>query len=215
MHPAAALTAAVLLVGASAQPGSLSPSGAVPGVTLRRAPAAPACTLPSGALPSRTRAVFVLDTSGSMRGIGDGRADIFERVKGAINAYVRSERPDRVELFTFDSGLRARRSYVLPRDHARWNRDLAALRADGQNTYLYRSLAQALAPLAASELYATTVFVLTDGIDNDPDPDQTAARALGPFVLVGRSTRCITSRWAPPFPLTPRLPCGRAATRRA
>lgn len=138
------------------------------------------CALPAGPLPGQTRAVFILDTSGSMRGIGDGKADIFARVIAAVNAYVRAERPDRVELVTFDGGLRSTRGYDLPADRARWNSDLAALRADGQNTYLYRSVAQALAPLKAGG-YATTVLVLTDGIDNDPDPAQTAARALGAF----------------------------------
>ncbi|MEF2279065.1 vWA domain-containing protein [Deinococcus sp. YIM 134068] len=140
-----------------------------------------ACTLPAGPLPTGTRAVFILDTSGSMRGIGDGRADIFEGVKAAVNRYVRVARPRRVELVTFDTGPRPARGYTLPGDAARWNRDLAALRADGQNTYLYRSVARALTPLTTRERYATTVFVLTDGIDNDPDPRVSAARALAAF----------------------------------
>lgn len=188
MRPAAALLLPALLASGppshaqtiTAQPGR---PAAAPSVTLERAPtaSAPVCVLPAGSLPTRTRAVFLLDTSGSMRGIGDGRADIFERVKGAVNAYVRARRPDRVDLVTFDGGLRSSRGYALPGDAGRWNSDLAALRADGQNTYLYRSVAQALAPLAATPQAVTTVFLLTDGIDNDPDPAQTAARALGAF----------------------------------
>ncbi|MBB5235315.1 vWA domain-containing protein [Deinococcus budaensis] len=192
MRPAAvtllsALLAAGLACGPRSGARAAAPAPAetgTPGVTLRRAPAAPAsplaCALPPGPLPSQTRAVFILDTSGSMRGIGDGKADIFGRVVAAVNAYVRAERPDRVELVTFDGGLRSSRGYSLPGDRTRWNSDLAALRADGQNTYLYRSVAQALAPLKAGG-YVTTVLVLTDGIDNDPDPAQTAARALGAF----------------------------------
>ncbi|MBZ9714745.1 vWA domain-containing protein [Deinococcus multiflagellatus] len=126
------------------------------------------CALPEGgALPTRTRAVFVLDTSGSMRGIGDGQADIFERVKASIGAYVRGQRPDRVELLTFDSGLRSRRSFTQPAGTAAWNTALANLKADGKNTYLYRSLQGALAPLSAAGGDVTQVFVLTDGIDND------------------------------------------------
>lgn len=181
MRPAAALTVAVLLVGAAAQPSGSPAGSAAPGVTLRRAPAVAACTLPGEPLPSRTRAVFVLDTSGSMRGIGDGKANIFERVKAAMNAYVRAAQPDQVELVTFDGGLRTRQRYTLPRDRERWNSDLAALRADGRNTYLYRSLREALAPLNTAGRYVTTVFVLTDGINNDPDPRQTAQRALAAF----------------------------------
>lgn len=143
--------------------------------------AGPSCALPTGPLPTQTRAVFILDTSGSMRGIGDGRANIFGRVKAAVKGYVRGARPDQVELVTFDTGPRPARSYTLPGDAARWNADLAALRANGRNTYLYRSVARALAPLAARERYATTVFILTDGIDNDPKAQYTAERALAAF----------------------------------
>ncbi|GAA5513374.1 hypothetical protein Dcar01_02107 [Deinococcus carri] len=197
MRPAAALFLTALLASGPlvrAQSGPVSssatPSSAAPGVTLRRAPATPpapppqagaGCVLPTGPLPTGTRTVFILDTSGSMRGIGDGQADIFGRVKAAMNAYVRTGRPGRVELVTFDSGPRLRRSYTFPADAARWNADLAALRADGRNTYLYRSVAEALAPLKATPGDVTTVFLLTDGIDNDPDAGHTAQRALAAF----------------------------------
>ncbi|WP_104990922.1 VWA domain-containing protein [Deinococcus sp. NW-56] len=178
---------------ASVAASTVTPAAA-PRVTLRRLPAAlppEQCRLPgppmptdavtfAASLPSRTRVVFVLDTSGSMRGIGDGQADIFGRVKAAVNDYVRAERPDRVDLLTFDQGLRSRRGYAFPADRTRWNTDLAALRADGRNTYLYRSLGEGLAPLQAGG-YVTTVIVLTDGTDNDPAGDWTAARALAAF----------------------------------
>ncbi|MCP2013190.1 hypothetical protein L1280_000318 [Deinococcus sp. HSC-46F16] len=180
--------------GAAASVAASTVTRAAPRVTLRRLPAAlppEQCRLPgppmptdaatfAASLPSRTRVVFVLDTSGSMRGIGDGQADIFGRVKAAVNGYVRSERPDRVDLLTFDQGLRSRRGYAFPADRTRWNTDLAALRADGRNTYLYRSLGEGLAPLQAGG-YVTTVIVLTDGTDNDPAGDWTAARALAAF----------------------------------
>lgn len=145
-----------------------------------QAPDVPGCVLPDGPLPTRTRAVFVLDTSGSMRGLGDGRADIFGRVKASINAYVRQARPDRVELLTFDSGVRSRQGFTAPAGSPRWNGALGALRADGQSTHLYRSLHAALAPLTAGP-YLTTVFVLTDGIDNDPARPFTPQQALAAF----------------------------------
>ncbi|GHF35107.1 hypothetical protein HNQ07_000045 [Deinococcus metalli] len=149
------------------------------------APVAPAqaadCALPAGPLPTRTRAVFVLDTSGSMRGVGDGHADIFRRVTAALNTYVRATRPDRVDLLTFDAGLRSRRTFDAPAGTARWNGALAALRADGRNTHLYRSVRDALSPLSGAATYLTTVFVLTDGIDNDPTQDITPAQALAAF----------------------------------
>ncbi|THF85824.1 VWA domain-containing protein [Deinococcus sp. KSM4-11] len=151
------------------------------GSTLTVAQAAPECTLPVGPLPTRTRAVFVLDTSGSMRGLGDGKANIFGRVTAAINTYVRATRPDHVELLTFDSGVRSRQDFGAPAGTARWNAALAALHADGTNTHLYRSLHAALSPLGAEGTYLTTVFVLTDGIDNDPQQAFTPEQALAAF----------------------------------
>ncbi len=148
--------------------------------------AAPVCALPTGPLPTQTRAVFLLDTSGSMRGIGDGQADIFERVKVSINVYVRAEQPDHVDLVTFDSGVRTQRGYDLPGAAGRFNGDLAALRADGRNTYLYRSLQAALTPLTGADRYLTRVFVLTDGIDNDSSRAATAQSALAAFTGRGQ-----------------------------
>lgn len=139
------------------------------------------CALPAGALPSQTRAVFVLDTSGSMRGEGDGQADIFAGVKQSVADYLARARPDVVELVTFDSGVRRQARYELPADDRRLRDDLVALAADGRNTYLYRSVQAALSPLAASDRYVTTAFVLTDGINNDPNSSYTAARALQAF----------------------------------
>lgn len=142
---------------------------------------AAACALPAGPLPTRTRAVFVLDTSGSMQGLGDGKAVIFGRVTAAISTYVRATRPDRVELLTFDAGVRSRQSFEAPAGTARWNAALAALKADGSNTHLYRSVHAALSPLTGAGTYLTTVFVLTDGIDNDPQQSVTPDRALAAF----------------------------------
>ncbi len=158
----AALLISVLLCGCAA--GQAAPAAPSAALTLQPVPD---CALPVGPLPTRTRAVFLLDTSGSMRGLGDGRANIFEAVKASLNQYVRQQRPDRVELLTFDSGVRTRQGFDRPAGTPQWNRALGALRADGNNTYLYRSVRAALSPLKAGD-YLTTVFVLTDGIDNDP-----------------------------------------------
>ncbi|GGM04354.1 vWA domain-containing protein [Deinococcus aerophilus] len=158
----AALLLSVLLSGSAGAQAVPAPQPAA--LTLQPEPD---CVLPAGPLPTRTRAVFLLDTSGSMRGLGDGRANIFEAVKASLNQYVRQQRPDRVELLTFDSGVRSRQGFDRPAGTPQWNRALEALKADGNNTYLYRSVQAALAPLKAGD-YLTTVFVLTDGIDNDP-----------------------------------------------
>ncbi|GGO32386.1 vWA domain-containing protein [Deinococcus humi] len=164
------LSLAVLDTAAGATPPKPSPA---------QAPAT--CVLPAGPLPTRTRAVFVLDTSGSMRGIGDGQANIFDGVRTELNRYVRTTRPDRVELLTFDAGLRTRKGFDRPAGTVQWNSALQALSADGNNTYLYRSLRAALEPLTGSAQYVTTVFVLTDGIDNDDVRPFTAAQALAAF----------------------------------
>lgn len=137
----------------------------------------PACALPAGPLPTRTRAVIVLDTSGSMRGLGDGRADIFEQVKASVARYVQVRTPDELTLITFDGGLRTRRTFSDPARNPNWTAALTATRADGNNTYLYRSLRAALTPLTRQPDTLTTVFVLTDGIDNDSAAPAGAARA--------------------------------------
>ncbi|GGL05603.1 vWA domain-containing protein [Deinococcus radiotolerans] len=141
-------------------------------------PTAPTCALPPAPLPTHTRVVFILDTSGSMRGIGDGRADIFTRIKAQLNTFVRAAQPDRVDLITFDSGLRTRRSFTAPAGSAAWNAALGTLTADGRNTFLYRSVRDALRPLTAQSGEVTQVFVLTDGIDNDTPGAGTAVTAV-------------------------------------
>lgn len=163
-----------------------------PDVSLRRPQplrAAPTCRLPAGELPRRTRAVFVLDTSGSMRGTGDGQADIFERVKASVDAYVRRLRPDRVEMVSFDSGVRYQRGVDRPAENPEWSALLTGLKADGKNTYLYRSLHTALSKLGGQGEYLTTIFVLTDGIDNDPARLHTARSALQAFERRGALDR--------------------------
>ncbi|MFC4637318.1 vWA domain-containing protein [Deinococcus hohokamensis] len=172
MSRAAALTLLLLMAPYSGAQAPSFPGGA----------ATAACALPAGDLPQRTRVVFVLDTSGSMRGEGDGQADIFAGVKGALDAYVRRYRPDRAEVVTFDRGVREVRRFEAPASQPAWGTFLARLQADGQNTYLYRSLHAALSPLRGAGEYLTTVFVLTDGIDNDPARAYTARSALDAFV---------------------------------
>ncbi|MFD1730842.1 VWA domain-containing protein [Deinococcus malanensis] len=131
----------------------------------------------------------MLDTSGSMRGTGDGQADIFERVKASVGAYVRGLDPDRVELVSFDSGVRHQRGFDRPAASSEWTAFLAGLKADGKNTYLYRSLHAALSRLGDQDAYLTTIFVLTDGIDNDPARIHSAHSALRAFAGRGALDR--------------------------
>ena len=177
---------AVLLTGLLLNPAAQSaqPPAAPPSAPATRP--APPCALPEGPLPTRTRAVIVLDTSGSMRGLGDGRADIFEQVKASVARYVQVRTPDDLTLITFDGGLRTRRTFSDPARNPNWPAALAATRADGNNTYLYRSLRAALTPLTRQPDTLTTVFVLTDGIDNDrAAPAGAAPAALAAFTARG------------------------------
>ena len=187
------LTGRLLLVGGFGLLGLSAAQGTAPLTLTRPAPSSPSpfaagttCILPSGPIPTQSRAVFVLDTSGSMRGIGDGKADIFNEVKSKVERYVDTARPDEVQLITFDSGVRAERNYSLPAQDSQLRSDLRSLKADGNNTYLYRSMHAALSPLTASDRYVTSVFVLTDGIDNDPQPRYSAESALSSFQARGK-----------------------------
>ncbi|MCD0162875.1 VWA domain-containing protein, partial [Deinococcus sp. 6YEL10] len=174
---------ALLLTGLLLNPAAQSAQPAQPPQV---APAQPVCALPDGPLPTRTRAVIVLDTSGSMRGLGDGRADIFEQVKASVARYVQVRTPDDLTLITFDGGLRTRRTFSDPARNPNWTAALTATRADGNNTYLYRSLRAALTPLTRQPDTLTTVFVLTDGIDNDSAaPAGAAQAALDAFTARG------------------------------
>lgn len=178
MRRALLLTLALSLLPQAQAQVAASPQSTSP-VSQGTSPAFP-CTL--GALPApQSRAVFVLDTSGSMRGIGDGRANIFAGVKRSIADYVAKAAPGRVELLTFDSGLKTRHGYDLPAQAQQFQADLDALKADGNNTYLYRSLTDALTPLTGKDQFVTNVFVLTDGIDNERNRRATAASALASF----------------------------------
>lgn len=138
------------------------------------------CRLDSGgALPSQARNVLLLDTSASMVGQGDGRADIFRSVKAsALNFLEASGAPARI--VTFDQGLRAERAFA-PGDRAALRAYLSALPADGRNTWLYRSLGAALGKLPRDPGAATTVYVVTDGRDNDPATRYTIGAALRAF----------------------------------
>ncbi|MFC6750391.1 vWA domain-containing protein [Deinococcus aquaticus] len=188
------LLTSLLLLSPAAAAQDTAPSAAAPGATTSTPSSAGTCALPGGTLPTRTRSVFILDTSGSMRGIGDGRADIFRQVRDSIAAYVQAHQPDEADLLTFDAGLRSRAHFEQPARNPAWTAALGALKADGSNTYLYRSLRDALTPLNASPAQSTaaqpapagstltTVFVLTDGIDNDETrPAVTARAALDAF----------------------------------
>lgn len=141
------------------------------------------CTLPVSPPPDQTRVVFLLDTSGSMVGQGDSVADIFAAVQGAILRGMRATTaPGTVEIDTFDRGPRQRASFVWPAERAEFERTVNGLEANGANTWLYRSMQALFGRLSPRAQVATTVYVVTDGRDNDPG-GATIQSALDAFDL--------------------------------
>ena len=140
------------------------------------------CQLPDAPLPSQQRAVLLLDTSGSMIGKGDGKANIFEPVKSSIRTFLEGTRTGgHVELSTFDAGPREHASFTWPQERAHAGKTLDSYRADGQSTFLYRSMVSTFNRLAWREDTATTAYVITDGQNNDPDRSYTIHTALRAF----------------------------------
>lgn len=140
------------------------------------------CVLPSSPPPDRSRVVFILDTSGSMQGLGDGQANIFGKVQASIVKGMRDmQAPGSVELLTFDKGPRERMSFLWPAQKDQFARSVQALQADGSNTWLYASMDSMFASLKNRDDTATTVYVITDGMNNDPNKEVTIRTALDTF----------------------------------
>lgn len=140
------------------------------------------CVLPSSPPPDRSRVVFILDTSGSMQGLGDGQANIFGKVQAAIVRGMRAtQAPGSVELLTFDKGPRQRFSFPWPARQGQFEKTVNALQADGANTWLYASMTNMFTSLVNRDDTATTVYVITDGQDNNPNKAETVRTALDAF----------------------------------
>ncbi len=154
------------------------------GNVLLPAAAAPqqACTLPISPPPDQTRVVFLLDTSGSMEGRGNSVANIFPKVKGAMLRGMRANTaPGSVELLTFDQGPQKRSSFAWPAERATFERTVNTLSAPGANTWLYSSMEALFSGLEKQDQAATTVYVVTDGLDNNPSKAATIDTALSVF----------------------------------
>lgn len=81
-------------------------------------PGAERGTALTSAPPERFHYVFVLDTSGSMMGLGDGKGRvIFPKVKAELKKFVeRLPHESRVTLQTFDAGPGPARTFSLPEE---------------------------------------------------------------------------------------------------
>jgi von Willebrand factor type A domain len=143
------------------------------------------CALPISPPPSQARVVFLLDTSGSMEGRGNSVANIFPRIKGAMLRGMRANTaPGSVELLTFDQGPRRRLSFAWPTERGSFERTVNTLTAPGANTWLYSSMQALFSSLGSQPQAATTVYVITDGLDNNPSRAATLDTALAAFNTV-------------------------------
>ncbi|GAA5533988.1 hypothetical protein Dalu01_02396 [Deinococcus aluminii] len=129
------------------------------------------CVLPQGPLPERSRYVVMLDVSGSMVGKGDGKYDIFGQVERELGVFLEeTTSTSTVRLVTFARGVEASRDFDYPGQKAELQAYLNTLKPDGTRTFLYRSMQRVFSGLRKDPSLATTVYVLTDGNDNDPQP---------------------------------------------
>lgn len=128
--------------------------------------------VPSAPPPKRFHYVFVVDTSASMMGKGDGRGRvIFPRVKEEIRRFLdRVPAGSTVTFQPFDRGPGASASFLVPDQRPQLDAYLRALEAKGKDTYLYASLLDVFRRLPQDPSVATVVFLFTDGNDNDPGP---------------------------------------------
>lgn len=126
----------------------------------------------TGELPDRFHYVFVLDTSGSMMGLGDGKGRvIFPKVKAELKKFTeRLPQGSRVTVQTFDAGPGPRQTFVLPQEKEALLRYVDGLEAKGSQTYLYATLLRVLEEVEQSRRpnEAVSIYVFTDGQDNDP-----------------------------------------------
>lgn len=119
--------------------------------------------------PSYFRYSFLVDTSASMVGRGDGRAVIFPQLQERLLSFVRSIR-GRAEVWVtpFNQGAAPTARFRLPEDRPGLEGYISGLEANGTNTWLYRSLQDIFSELPTDPAVGNVVYILTDGIDNDP-----------------------------------------------
>lgn len=118
--------------------------------------------------PAFFRYSFLVDTSASMVGRGDGRAVIFPQLQEKLLDFVRAIR-GRAEVWItpFNQGAAPTARFRLPEERLGLESYISGLEANGANTWLYRSLQDIFAELPADPTAGNVIYVLTDGIDND------------------------------------------------
>lgn len=115
--------------------------------------------------------IFVVDTSKSMRGLGENAKDIFGDVKESLKTFVREAAPgDSVTIFAFD---RETRLYSPSTEITGTAREdlftvIDALKADGDRTHLGEAIAKGLdraasLPRLPNSTRSRAVVLFTDG----------------------------------------------------
>lgn len=119
-------------------------------------------------LPERYRFVFVVDTSASMMGLGDGKAVIFPKVQAELIRFL-GDLPAGAEvvILPFHQGPQGQARFRLPEERAKAQAYIRSLKATGQNTWIYRTLVALLENLPIDPGLATVYYIFTDGVDND------------------------------------------------
>ena len=118
--------------------------------------------------------VFLLDTSGSMDGkpLGSGNIVIFPKVKKVIKEFLNDSKPgENVFVYPFDEGIHDSEEFEIrdKDDIVKAQNYVDDLEANGPNTWIYRSLRDAIDRIAGfpKENHVVTIYLYTDGLDND------------------------------------------------
>ncbi len=122
--------------------------------------------------------VFLLDTSGSMVGLpkGSGNTVIFPKVKSAINDYLNTiQSPANIFIYPYDEGLHDLKRFKIDNksDIRQVQSHITNLKAEGNNTWIYRSLADTIDKMEEfrnnhpNENHIVRIFLYTDGKDTD------------------------------------------------
>ena len=101
-------------------------------------------------------------------GRGDGKAVIFPKVQAEIIAFMKKIPPgSEVILVPFHQGPQDEARFKFPEDREAAERYVKTLQANGQNTWIYRTLVYTLDRLPTDPKVATVYYIFTDGKDND------------------------------------------------
>ncbi len=139
--------------------------------------------------------VFLLDTSGSMVGLPDGSGNvvIFPEVKSTINAYLQKniEPPANVFIYPYDAGVHDPKMFKIEKksDVANIQDYITNLRAEGNETWIYRSLAKTIGEMKEfrekhpNEKHIVKIFLYTDGKDTERNGPHTMKSVMKDYSL--------------------------------